>query len=152
MIRFKVHRGTNSTLIFIKLVIIQANISFSRQESSQYHLFTEFKTKQVQISCFTSRDIEGQAQPSYRLKSHFRDKGHFNTFILPNTTPNRFANHLLNQETYSTFPFIKFSTIYTNISFSRQGTSQYLLFTEFKTKQIQISCFASLDIEGQIQP
>jgi len=36
-----------------------------RQGSSQYFIFTEFRTKYIQISCFASRDIEGQAQPSY---------------------------------------------------------------------------------------
>ena len=82
-----------------------------------------------------SRHIERQIHPSYlsnfkpyMLKSHFRDKGHSNTFILPNTKPNRFTNHVLNQGTSSTFPFIKFATIQTKISFTRQGVIPILFY------------------------
>jgi len=72
---------------------------------------------QNQISSHIIFHIKGQVQTShlsnlwvYRLKSHFRDKGQSNTFILPNTKPNRFPYHLCNkvhQGTSSNFPFIK---------------------------------------------
>ena len=121
----------------------QSKISFSQQGTFQYLHFTEYETKQVHISCFASRDIEGHCQPSYlsnfkpyRLQSHFHDKGfhftlfktkqvhisffksrdkfnlliyqtcnhslfcdkgHSNTFILPNTKTNRFTYQVLNQ-------------------------------------------------------
>jgi len=62
--------------------------------------------------------IKGQVQPSYfsnleayMQKSHFREKDHSKTFILPNTKQNMFTYHVLNQGRISTFPFIKFATI-----------------------------------------
>ena len=84
------------------------------------------------------------------IESHFRDKDYSNTFILQDTKSNVFTNHVPNQGTSSTLPFIKFATIQTNISFTRQGSFEYFLFTKFKTKQVQISCFASRVIERQI--
>ena len=46
--------------------------------------------------------IKGQVQPSYfsnlqpyRPKSHFRDKEHSKTLILPNTKQNMFTYHVL---------------------------------------------------------
>ena len=96
--------------------------------------------------------IKGQVQTShlsnlqtYRPKSHFRDNGQSNTFILPNTKPNMFTYHVSHQGTSSNFPFIKLVGIQTKISFSRRGSIQYFHFTEYKTKQVHISCFASRD-------
>ena len=57
--RFKyyvLNQGTSSTFILIKIVTIQAKISFSRQGTFQYFHFTEYETKQDHISCFASRD------------------------------------------------------------------------------------------------
>ena len=79
------HQATTSNISFIKLVGIQTKISFSQQGSIQYFHFTEYKTKQVPISCLQ--------QGTSRNKFKLRDKGHFNTFILPNLKPNRFAYH-----------------------------------------------------------
>ena len=100
------HKGTSSNFLVIKLVGIQTQISFSRQGSIQYFHFTEYKNKQVHISCFASKDIEGQVNPSYlsnmkpyRLKSCFRDKGHPYTFYLPNLNPNRFKYYATHQGT-----------------------------------------------------
>jgi len=48
------------------------------------------------------------------LKSHFRDKGHSNTFILPNTKQNRFKYYGTNKgqrATSLTFSFFKLVTI-----------------------------------------
>jgi len=47
------------------------------------------------------------------------------------------------------FSFLKLVSIEARISISRQGSFH---FTEFKTKYVQISGFASTDIEGQVQP
>ena len=90
--------------------------------------------------------IKGQVQTSHilklqanRPKLHFRDNGHqSNTFILPNTKPNRLKYYVLNQGTSSTFIFVKIVTIQAKISFSRQGTFQYFHFTEYETKQTKI--------------
>ena len=100
------HQGTSSNIPFIKLVGIQSKISFLRQGSIQYFYFTEYKTKQVHVSCFASRDIEGQVKPPYlsnmkpyRLKSCFRDKGHPYTFYLPNLNPSWLKYYATHQRT-----------------------------------------------------
>ena len=81
------HRGTNSNIPFIKLVGIQTIISFSRQGSIQYFHFTEYKTKLDHIY-FGNKRRQGTSSNFPFIK--LRDKGHFNTFILPNLKPNRF--------------------------------------------------------------
>jgi len=77
--------------------------------SFQYFHFTDYKTKYFRdkvIPILPFIKLVG----AYRPKSHFRDKGQFNTFILPNTKPNRFTYHVCNKEhqgTSSNFPFSK---------------------------------------------
>jgi len=107
--------------------------------------------------------IKGQVQTShlsnlwaYRSKSHFRDKGQSNTFILPNTKPNRFTYHVCNkgrQGTSSNFSFIKlrdkghFNTfILPNLKpnrftyhVSHQGTSSNFPFTKVVGKYTTIT-------------
>ena len=93
-----------------------------------------------------------------RPKSHFRDKdiavlsfyriqnqilstqSHSNTSILPNKNSNKLTYHVSHQGTSSNIPFIKIVGIQTKISFSRQGSYLYFHFTEYKTKQVHISC------------
>ena len=90
---------------------------------------------------FATRCIKGQVLTFIKL----HDKGQFNALILPNLKPNRFKYHVLNHGTSTTFIFIKIGTIQSKISFSQQGSFQYFHFTEFKTKQVHISCFTSRD-------
>jgi len=87
---------------------IDQNLIFATK-SFQYFHFTEYKTKYFRdkvIPILPFIKLVG----AYRPKSHFRDKGQSNTFILPNTKPNRFTYHVCNKEhqgTSSNFPFIK---------------------------------------------
>jgi len=48
-----------------------------------------------------------------------------------------------------TFSFLRLVSIEAKISISRKGSFH---FTEFKTKYVQITGFASTDVEGQVQP
>ena len=118
-------------------------------KSFQYFHFTEYKTKYFRdkvIPILPFIKLVG----AYRPKSHFRDKGHTNTFILPNTKPNRVTYHVCNkgrQGTSSNFPFIKlrdkghFNTfILPNLKPNRfkyhvlnQGTSSTFLFIKIVT-------------------
>ena len=59
---------------------------------------------QNQIGSHIIFHIKGQVQTShlsnlqaYRPKSHFHNKDQSNTFILPNTKPNRFTQHVCNK-------------------------------------------------------
>ena len=92
--------------------------------------------------------IKGQVQSShlsnmqaYRPKSHFRDKGHTNTFILPNTKPNRVTFHISHQGTCSNFPFIKVVGKSTKISFSRQSHSNTFILPNTKPNTIETKSF-----------
>ena len=77
----------------------------------------------------------------YRIQNQILSRqGHSNTSILPNTKSNRLTYHVSHQGTTSNISFIKLVGIQTKISFSRQGSIQYFHFTEFKTKQVHISC------------
>ena len=176
MFHIKGHRGKSSTFIFMKLVTMLAKISLSRQGSFQYFNFTEHKTK-VHISCFASRDIEGQVQTSHlskqqanRPKYYFRDKvlpilslyriqnqilsrkSHSNTSILPNTKSNRLTYHVSHQGTCSNIPFIKLVGIQTKISFSRQRHSSTFILpctkpNTFQTKSFQYFHFTEYKIK-----
>ena len=87
---------------------IDQNLIFATK-SFQYFHFTEYKTKYFRdkvIPILPFINIVG----AYRPKSHFGDKRQSNTFILPNTKPNRFTYHVCNKRrhgTSSNFPFIK---------------------------------------------
>ena len=132
------HQGTSSNIPFIKLVGIQTKISCSRQGSIQYFHFTEYKTKQVHISCLQQRT----SRDKFKLFIYRTSRqGSFQYFNLPNLKPNRFPYHVLYQGTSSNFPYIKVVGKQTKITFSRQRSSiQYFHFTKYKTKQVQISC------------
>ena len=121
MLHIKGDRVTNSAVIFIKLLTIQAKIPFLRQGSFKYFHFTEYKTKyfrdkvipklsfyriQNQIGLHIMFRIKGQVQTShlsnlqaYRPKTHFRDMGHSNSFILPNMKLNSFTYQVSHQGT-----------------------------------------------------
>ena len=120
---------------------------------------------QNQIGSHIRFRIKGQVQTShlsnlqaYRPKYHFRDKvipiisfyriqnqilsvqGHSNTSILPNKKLNRLTYHVSHPGTSSNITFIKLVGIQSKISFLRQGSIKYFYFTEYKTKQVYISC------------
>jgi len=127
---------------------IDQNLIFATK-SFQYFHFTEYKTKYFQdrvIPILPFIKFVG----AYRPKSHFRDMCQSNTFILPNTKPNRFTYHVCNkgrQGTSSNFPFIKlcdkshFNTfILPNLKPNRfkyhvlnQGTSSTFIFIKIVT-------------------
>ena len=92
--RFKyyvLNQGTSSTFIFIKIVTIQAKISFSRQGTFQYFHFTEYETKQTIIS--------------------FSRQRHSSTFILPQSKPNTFETN-----SFQYFHFTEYKIKRTHIS------------------------------------
>jgi len=127
---------------------IDQNLIFETK-SFQYFHFTEYKIKYFRdkvIPILPFIKLVG----AYRPKSHFRDKGQSNTFILPNTKPNRFTYHVCNKEhqrTSSNFPFIKlrdkghFNTFILPIlkpnrfkyHVLNQGTSSTFIFIEIVT-------------------
>ena len=77
----------------------------------------------------------------YRIQNQILlRQGLSNTFILPNIKSNRLTYHVSHQGTSSNISFNKLVGIQTKISFSRQGSIQYFLFTEYKTKQVLLSC------------
>ena len=126
---------------------------------------------QNQIGSHIIFHIKGQVQTShlsnlqaYRPKSHFRDTGQSNTFILPNTKPNRFTYHVCNkvhQGTSSNFPFIKFidkgqfkTLIFSNLKQNRfkyhvlnHATSSTFIFIKIVT----IYAIISFSRQGSIQ-
>ena len=112
MLRIKGYRGTSSNFPILPFYRIQNQILLRQRHSNTFIL-----PKQNQIGLHIMFCIKGQVQTShlsnlqaYRPKSHFRYNGQSNTFILPNTKPNRFTYHVCNkvhQGTSSNFPFIK---------------------------------------------
>jgi len=87
---------------------IDQNLIFATK-SFQYFHFTEYKTKYIRdkvIPILPFIKLVG----AYRPKSHFRDKGQSNTFILPNTKPNRFTYHVCNKGQVQTSHLSNFAT------------------------------------------
>ena len=152
MFRIKGHRGTSSNFPFIKLLSIQAKISFSHQGN-----FTTFILPNLQPYKFKYH-VSHQGMSStlifiklvtYRLKYNFQDNGHSFTLTLPNTKPNRFrissfkSRDKFNLPIYQTCKHIGKNLIFAKGSFS-------IHFTKYKTKQVHISCFTRV-IEAQVQ-
>ena len=135
MFRIKGHRGTCSNFPFIKLLSIQAKISFSRQGH-----FTTFILPNLQPYRF---------QYHVSLIYNFHDKGHSVTLTLPNTKPNRFhmssfkSRDKFNLPIYQACKHIGKNLIFAKGSFS-------IHFTKYKTKQVHIPCFTR-DIEAHVQ-
>ena len=133
--------------------IIQTKISFSRQGSIQYFRFTEyteFKTKQVPISCFASRD-------KFKLPIYQSCRQIDQNYIFATRVINPI--HSFYQIQIQIDSDIMFATRNSRDKFkppiyqtSRHGSFQYFHFTEYETKQVHISCFASRDIEENGQP
>jgi len=86
------------------------------------------------------------------IESNFRDKDYSNTFILPNTKPNMFKYYGTNQGTTSDKSKLLISQTCKRRGHNLNFVQGPFHFTEFKTKYVQISGFASTDIEGQVQP
>ena len=80
----------------------------------------------------TSSDIPFIKLGGIQTKISFSRKGQSNTFILPNTKSNRSTYHVcIKGHQRTSFPIYKTS---------RHGSFQYFHFTEYKTKQVHISC------------
>ncbi len=141
------NQRTISTFPFIKFANIQANISFFA--TTVIPIIYIYRI-QNQIGSNIMFHIKGHRGTSSTIifikhvtiqaKISFLRKGHCNTFILPNTKPNTFTYHIVNQGAHLTFPFIKF-TKQAKITFSRHGTFQYFHFTIYKTKYVYVSRF-----------
>ena len=148
---------------------MQAKISFSRQGSFQYFHFTEFKTEQDHISCFTSRDKF--KLPIYQTCRHmdqniiFATKSfqyfHFTEYKTKQAHISCFASRdKFKPPIYQTCRHID-----QNRFFATQSL-QYFQFTEYKTKyfrdkvvpilpfyqiQTKIGSHIMFRIQGQVQ-
>ena len=125
MLRIKRRRGTNSTFIFIKLLTVQAKISFLRQRSFQYFHFTEYKTK------------------------YFRDE------VIPILSFYRIQNqkvHIscLHLGTSSNFPFINCRHIDQKLIFAT-WVNPILPFHQIQNQIRSHIMFATRKIKGQVQ-
>ena len=123
MFRNKGHRGTSSTFIFIKHLIIQAKISFLHKGRSNIFILPNTKPKRFK-SCFKSRDTLNL--PIYQTR--FSRQGSFQYFrfteyktkqvhIMGHVQPSHLSN---------------FVTMQTKISFLRRGHPNTLYLPNLK--------------------
>ena len=137
----------------IKGQVITSTLSNLQAYSPKYHFCNKCQsntfilpnTKPNRFTYLVSHHGTSSNFPFIKLvriqtKISFSRQSHSNTFILWNTKPNRFTYNISYQGTGSNISFIKLVGIQIKSSFSRHGSIQYFQFTEYKTKQVHISC------------
>jgi len=105
--RFKyyaTHQGTSRDKLTLHIYQNFHHICYNLIFATRVIPILLFYGIQNQIGSHIIFHFKGQVQTShllklyaYRPKSRFRNKGHFNTFILPNTKQNRFTYHVCNK-------------------------------------------------------
>ena len=142
------HQGTSSNFPFIKLVGIQTKISFPRRSHSNTFILPNTKPNRFTYIMFR---IKGQVKTShlsnlqaYRLKYYFRDK------VIPILSFYRIQNQIGSHIMFRIKGQVQTSHLSNLQAYRlkyhyRAKSFQYFHSTEYKTKQVHVSCFASRD-------